>query len=83
MKLDKHLKDKFLSLVRCRLPGTTDLLSPKALDGVFQEMTCKLCNMRIQEFISCTKQKMAASKGLATSVEQNLRAASKYQVYKI
>ena len=52
-----------------------DLLSTEALDGVFQEMTRKLCNTRIQEFISWTKQKTAASKRLATAVEQNLRAS--------
>ena len=49
-----------------------DLLSIEALDSVFQEMTGKLCNMCIQEFISRTKQKTAASKGLATAVKQNL-----------
>ena len=75
MKLDTNLKGEFLSLVRCRLPGTMDLLNTEALDGVFQEMTRKLCNTRIQEFISWTKQKKAASKGLATAVEQNLRAS--------
>ena len=75
MKLDANLKDEFLSLVRCRLPGIMDLLSTEALDGVLQEMTRKLCNTRIQEFISLTKQKTAANKGLATAVEQNLRAS--------
>ena len=75
MKLDTNLKGEFLSLVRCRLPGTMNLLNTEALDGVFQEMTRKLCNTRIQEFISWTKQKKAASKGLVTAVEQNLRAS--------
>ena len=49
-----------------------DFLSTEGLDGVFQEMTRKLCNTRIQEFISWTKQETAASKGLATS---NMRAS--------
>ena len=52
-----------------------DFLSTEALDGVFQEMTRKLCNTHIQEFISWTKQETAASKGLATAVEQNLHAS--------
>ena len=52
-----------------------DLLSTEALNDVFQEITRKLCNTRIQEFISYTKQKKAASKELATSIEQNLHAS--------
>ena len=52
-----------------------DLLSTEALNDVFQEITRKLCNTRIQEFISYTKQKKDANKGLATSIEQNLRAS--------
>ena len=75
MKLDTSLKGEFLSLLGCRLPDTIDFLSTEALDGVFQEMTSKLCNTRIQEFISWIKQEAAVSKGLATAVEQNLRAS--------
>ena len=51
------------------------LLSMEALDKVYHELTQKVCNTRIQEFISSTKQKMAANKKLATSIEQNLRAS--------
>ena len=51
------------------------LLSMEALDKVYHELTRKVCNTRIQEFISSTKQKMAANKGLATSIEQNLHAS--------
>jgi len=62
-------------MLRCRLPDTIDLLSTECVNNVFVELTRKVCNTRIQEFVSCTKQKMAASKGLATTVEQNLRAS--------
>ena len=46
-----------------------DLLNTEALDGIFQEMTRKLCNMHIQEVISWTKQIIAASKGFANAVK--------------
>ena len=52
-----------------------DLLSTESVNNVFVELTRKVCNICIQEFISSTKQNIAANKGLATSIEQNLRAS--------
>ena len=43
------------------------------LDGVFEVLVRKLCNIRIQEFISSTKQQLAVKKGLASTVDVNLQ----------
>ena len=56
-----NLKASFLSILSKCLPNI-DTLSEDSLYNVF---TRKLCNTRIQEFISSTKQQMAFKKGLA------------------
>lgn len=57
-----------------RLPVTNfDSESDKAVNNVFEELTRKLCNTRIQEFLSATKPEYAAKKGLASTVDLNLR----------
>ena len=43
------------------------------MDNVFDELTRKLCNTRIQEFLSATKQEFATKKGMASTVDVNLR----------
>ena len=40
---------------------------------VYDELSRRLCNTRIQEFLSATKQDLAAKKGLASTVDINLR----------
>ena len=40
---------------------------------VYEGFTTKLCNTRIQEFVSATKQQLATKKGTASTVEVNLR----------
>ena len=40
---------------------------------VCDELTRKLYNTRIQEFVSATKQDLAAKKGLASTTDVNLR----------
>lgn len=44
-----------------------------ATDNVFNEMVRKLCNTRMQEFLSSQKQKIASNNGHASTVGQNLR----------
>jgi len=67
-----HLKTSFLSILSKRLPNI-DTFSADRFDNIFTVFTRKLCNIRIQEFISSTKQHMASKKGLASTVDSNLR----------
>ena len=48
-------------------------ISCSAKDIVYSDMTRKLCNIRIQEFLSSQKQKYASEKGYASTSGQNLR----------
>ena len=67
-------KTEFLNALSKRLPVTHfDCESETALNNVFEEFTRKLCNTRIQEFLSATKQEFATKKGLASTVDLNLR----------
>ena len=50
-----------------------DVESEEAMDRIYYEFSRKLCNARIQEYISFTKQEFAAKKGLASTVDTNLR----------
>ncbi|XP_065912862.1 uncharacterized protein [Dysidea avara] len=72
IKSCSSLEGCFLSTLSKRLPNM-DTFSTEALDNVFTVFTRKLCNTRIQEFISSTKQQMASKKGLASTVDTNLR----------
>jgi len=44
-----------------------------AIMNVFSVFIQKVCNTRIQEFLSATKQELATKKGLASTVDVNLR----------
>ena len=44
-----------------------------AIINVFSVFVRKVCNTRIQEFLSATKQELATKKGLASTVDVNLR----------
>ena len=44
-----------------------------AIINVFSVFVQKVCNTRIQEFLSATKQELATKKGLASTVDLNLR----------
>ena len=46
-----------------------------AVDNIYEEFTRKLCNTRIQEFLSATKQELAMKKGMASTVDVNLRTS--------
>ena len=56
-----------------KLPNL-DIFSEGILKSIYEEFTWKLCNTRIWEFISSTKQQLATKKGLASTVDVNLRS---------
>ncbi len=73
VKKKTWLKDKFSTLVKDRfIPSQTEL-NDCAIENVYDEMVRKLCNIRIEEFLSSQKQKFAAQKGHASLTGQNLR----------
>ncbi len=59
-------------LLKTNNPIGTDL-ERSAVQNVFDEMLRKLCNKRIQEFLSSLKQKMASNKDHPSTSDQNLR----------
>ena len=66
-------RTEFLNALSKRLPMTTfNSESDMALNNVYEELTRKLCNMRIQEFLSATKQEFATKKGLTSTADLNL-----------
>ena len=67
---------EFLSALSKRLPiASFDIESETAVNNIYEELTRKLCNTRIQEFLSAAKQELAAKKGLASTVDVNLRTS--------
>lgn len=62
----------FLATLGERLPNI-GTFSQDALDNVYDVLVRKLCNTRVQEVVSTTKQQMASKKGLASTVDVNLR----------
>lgn len=50
-----------------------DLERSCAIENIYNELIRKLCNTRIQEFLSSQKQKLASDKGHASTSAQNLR----------
>ena len=67
-----NLKISFLSKLSKCLPNITTF-SEDTIDNVYNVFTRKVCNTRIQEFISSAKQQMASKIGLASTVDSNLR----------
>ena len=67
-----NLKETFMMLVCDSDTNLNDTLA-KDIDIIYHDMTRKLCNIRIQEFLSSQKQKNASEKGLASTSGQNLR----------
>ena len=64
--------EKFLELLNDLMPNFRSL-SNSAIHNVYEEFVRKLCNTRLQEFLSVQKQKFALDKGRATTNAQNLR----------
>ena len=68
MNQNSRLKEIFLSLL---FEDDSAELFTNA-EVIYKDLTRKLCNIRLQEFISSQKQRFASAKGQATS-GQNLR----------
>ena len=65
------LRESFKTVLTQKLPNIETF--NEVLESVFVEFTRKLCNTRIQEFVSSMKQQLATKKGVASTVEVNLR----------
>ena len=65
-----RFSDTFKEALSSKLPN---IYSDEAISNVFNTFTRKLCNTRIQESLSATKQHLATKKGLASTVDVNLR----------
>jgi len=74
--LETHsdIQETFKTALTQQLPNF-NTISERAVNNVFDVLVRKLCNTRIQEFISLTKQQFAAKKGLASTVDVNLHTA--------
>ena len=84
IKKDSSLKEEFIAELRLLLPDVVfDSSSEDAMVTIYAELSRKLCNTRIQEFLSATKQDLAAKKGLASTVDVNLRTTLLTQHTKI
>ena len=68
----RDIQDMFSDTLEQRLQNF-DTFPERVLDSVFEVLVRKLCNIRIQEFISSTRQQLAAKKGLASTIDVNLR----------
>ena len=67
------IEEAFKTALSQKLPNL-DVFSEEILKSLCEEFTRKLSNTRIQEFISSTKQQLATKKGLASTVDVNLRS---------
>ena len=65
--------EAFREALSSKLPKMAAIYSNEAISNVFNTFTRKLCNTRIQEFLSATKQHLATKKGLTLTVDINLR----------
>ena len=68
-----HLEQLFRNTLSQRMLNI-DSINEDVLTSVYKEFTRKICNTRIQEFVSSTKQQFATKKGVASTVEVNLRS---------
>lgn len=64
-------REKFLELLNDLMPNFSSL-SNSAIHNVYEEFVRKLCNTRMQEFLSVQKQKFDLDKGHAITIAQNL-----------
>lgn len=71
---DSNLWLLFVNSVLSKVSELKDVNS-SCLDGVFKELTRKMCHIRVQEYLDSFKQREAASKGSGTLAGQNLRDA--------
>lgn len=67
------IQEFFKSALLLKFPNL-DVFGEGVLESVCKEFTQKLCHTRIQEFVSATKQQLATKKGLASTIDVNLRS---------
>ena len=72
LRRNVDLKSQFTAYFPARLP-CFHFISSAAIETVYLELTRKLCNTRIQEFLDSTKQIESAKAGKGTLKGQNLR----------
>lgn len=73
MKKRVDLKDYFFKLLSGqKIPCARSEFHDVAAKNVYKEMTRKLCNIRINEFMSSQKQRNASKSGHASTTGQNL-----------
>ena len=69
----QNLKATFNKLLKERLLDDYEFIHGDAEDNVYNELVRKLCNIRIEEMFSSSRQLLASQKGSASTVGQNLR----------
>jgi len=74
MMVQHHLYDTFKARLSQKITNIR-VFDEGILNHVYEEFTNKLCNTRIQGFISATKQQMATNKGTASTVDINLHTS--------
>jgi len=74
MMTQHHILDMFKDQLSQKLPNFATF-DEDIIKDVYEGFTTKLCNTRIQEFVSATKQQLATKKGAASTVEVNLRTS--------
>jgi len=74
MKVQHQIQDMFKDQLSQKLPNFATF-DEVVVKDVYEEFTTKLCNTRIQEFVSATKQQLATKKGTASTVDVNLRTS--------
>ena len=72
LQSNEELKSLFVTYFSSCLP-CYQFISTQAVDAVYLELTRKLCNTRIQEFLDSTRQIQSAKEGKGTLKGQNLR----------
>ena len=72
MMVQHEILDMFKGQLAQKLPNFATF-DEEIVKDVYEGFTTKLCNTRIQEFVSATKQQLATKKGTASTVEVNLR----------
>ena len=67
------LKEEFVSVIKILFPSMVlDADNEQVMASIYKELSRKLFSVDIQEFISATKQDLAAKKGLASTTDTNL-----------
>ena len=66
----------FIAALKERSPDCTlDSECEIAINNVFEELTRNFATQKNQEFLSATKQEFATKKGMASTVDVNLRTS--------